>query len=112
MTRKSKKATKPKKPIHRLDQKTMTETEVQDFWQTHQVGKGLLASALEPDLKAKLQAARAERKSRNITLNLNEGLEQRIRHLAELEGVGYQTLIKQFVLERTYQEELRRGIVK
>ena len=54
----------------------------------------------------------SEARSRNITLNLNAGLERRLRELADLEGVGYQTLIKQFLLERTYQEEVRRGILK
>ena len=101
-----------KKIMNKLSQETMTQNEVQSFWQSHQVGKGLITSLLEPDLKAKLQKARDERKSRNITLNLNEGLEQRLRNLADIEGVGYQTLIKQFVLERIYQEEVRRGIVK
>lgn len=40
---------------------------------------------------------------------LNASLVHRPRKLAEL---GYQTLIKQFLLERTYQEELCRGIMK
>jgi predicted DNA binding CopG/RHH family protein len=111
MIKKSKNTAK-KKVVNKLSPQTMTESEVQNFWQTHQVGKGLITSSFEPDLKAKLQKARDERKSRNITLNLNEGLEQRLRYLADMEGVGYQTLIKQFVLERTYQEEVRRGIVK
>ncbi len=71
-----------------------------------------MASPLEQDPKTRLQQARNERKSRNITLNLSKGLEQRLRKLAEIEGVGYQTLIKQFLLERTYQEEVRRGIVQ
>lgn len=110
MSKKSK-STK-KEAINNISPESMTESELQAYWQTHRVGKSLLDSSLEPDLKAKLQEARAKHKSRNITLNLNEALEQRIRQLAEIEGVGYQTLIKQFVLERTYQEEVRRGIVK
>ena len=91
---------------------SMSEAEAQNFWDTHQVGEGLLAEPLDADLKKTLQKARKTARSRNITLNLNAGLERRLRHLAELEGTGYQTLIKQFLLERTYQEELRRGILK
>ena len=89
----------------------MTEAEVQDFWQHHEVGEELLAKGIDADLKEKLTAGRKTR-SRNITLNLNAQLERRLRTIAEAEGIGYQTLIKQFLLERTYQEEVRLGIVK
>ena len=111
MTKQSKNTDK-KLIVNKLSQETMNELEIQEFWQDHQVGSDLLDSSLEPDIKAKLQQARNERKSRNITLNLSKGLEQRLRQLAEVEGIGYQTLIKQFLIERTYQEEVRRGIVK
>jgi len=89
----------------------MSETETQEFWQTHTVEKGLLNEVLEPDLKAKLKAARAQRKSRNITLNLSESLESRLRRLAEAKKTSYQTLLKEFVLERVYEEEKRLGLV-
>jgi predicted DNA binding CopG/RHH family protein len=90
----------------------MTETEVQAFWQTHEVGEGLLAEPLDAALKAKLQAARDARKSRNITMNLSTNLEQRLRVLAERKHTPYQTLLKEFVLERVYEEEKRLGILE
>jgi hypothetical protein len=103
---------KPRKTIQKLSQiPQLSEVEAQVFWQTHQVGKGLLEEPIEADLKAKLKAARAERKSRNITLNLSENLEGRLRYLAKVKKTSYQTLLKEFVLERVYEEEKRLGVV-
>ncbi len=45
------------------------------------------------------------------TLRLDEDMEQRLKHLAELKKVPYQTLLKQFVGERLYEEEKRLGVV-
>ena len=105
---------KSKKVVNSVEQipTSMTEAEARRFWETHQAGEGLLEEPLDADLRKTLKKARATAQSRNITLNLNAGLERRLRRLAELEGTGYQTLIKQFLIERTYQEELRRGILK
>jgi hypothetical protein len=36
----------------------------------------------------------------------------RLRTLAALRNTGYQTLLKEFVVERLYEEEKRAGIVK
>ncbi len=107
MTKKTKKSVESLKQIPQA----MSEAETQEFWQTHAVGKGLLKEPLESDLKAKLAQARAARKSRNITLNLSENLESRLRHLAEVKKTSYQTLLKEFVLERVYEEEKRMGLV-
>ncbi len=111
MTKKSENTAK-KIVVNEIGKEPLTESEVKDFWQNHQVGDKLLALPLELELQTKLQQARSQRKSRSITLNLSEGLKQRLHQIAELEGVGDHTLIKQFLLERTYQEEVRRGIIK
>jgi hypothetical protein len=104
---------KSKKTVSSVKQipAAMNEHEAQTFWQTHQVGKGLLKETVPSDLKAKLHKARASRKSRNITLNLSENLERRLRRLADLKQTSYQTLLKEFVLERVYEEEKRIGIL-
>ena len=36
---------------------------------------------------------------------------QRLRALARKKGKGYQTLLKEFVIERLYEEEKREGLV-
>ncbi|AFZ69417.1 hypothetical protein [Deinococcus peraridilitoris] len=50
-------------------------------------------------------------KSRPTSLRLGSDLERRLRTLAELKGTSYQTLLKEFVLERIYEEEKRHGIL-
>jgi hypothetical protein len=35
----------------------------------------------------------------------------RLRQLADRRGIGYQTLLREFVLERLYEEEIRDGVV-
>jgi hypothetical protein len=36
---------------------------------------------------------------------------RRLKALAALRNTGYQTLLKQFVVERLYEEERRAGII-
>lgn len=38
-------------------------------------------------------------------------MEKRLKHVAALKRVPYQTLLKQFVGERLYEEEKRLGVV-
>jgi CopG antitoxin of type II toxin-antitoxin system len=104
-----------KKPIvNSVNQipQTMTELEARDFWDSHSVGAGLLKESIDADLKAKLQTARNERKSRNITLNISTQLEQRLRHVALIKHTPYQSLLKEFVIERLYEEEKRLGVLR
>jgi CopG antitoxin of type II toxin-antitoxin system len=91
---------------------TMTELEARDFWDSHSVGTGLLKKPVDSDLKAQLQTARNERKSRNITLNISTQLEQRLRHVASIKHTPYQSLLKEFVIERLYEEEKRLGVLR
>jgi hypothetical protein len=37
---------------------------------------------------------------------------KRLKALAALRNTGYQTLLKEFVIERLYEEEKRQGIIK
>ncbi|WP_420594414.1 hypothetical protein [Deinococcus sp.] len=53
----------------------------------------------------------AHNKSNPTSLRLSADLERRLRHLAALKGTSYQTLMKEFVLERVYEEEKRLGVV-
>ena len=47
-----------------------------------------------------------------ISLRLDRFTIKRLRALATLRNTGYQTLLKQFVIERLYEEERRAGIVE
>lgn len=104
-----------KKPIiNSVNQipEAMTELEARDFWDSHSIGASLLQEPVDTDLQAKLQAARAERKSRNITLNISTQVEQRLRHVASIKHTPYQSLLKEFVIERLYEEEKRLGVLR
>ena len=46
-----------------------------------------------------------------MSLRLDRFTVERLKALAKLRGVGYQTLLKQFVVERLYEEEKRAGII-
>ncbi|PNY81272.1 CopG family antitoxin [Deinococcus koreensis] len=94
-----------------------SEAEEAEFWATHELGDGLFdLAARNPeaaDLLARLpkRSRHAGRQSKSTSLRLSADLERRLRHLAEVKGTSYQTLLKEFVLERVYEEEKRLKIV-
>jgi hypothetical protein len=44
-------------------------------------------------------------------VRFDEDVLKRLRALARKKGKGYQTLLKEFVVERLYEEEKREGLV-
>ena len=46
-----------------------------------------------------------------IAIRFDQFTLQRLRALAALRNTGYQTLLKEFVIERLYEEEKREGII-
>ena len=46
-----------------------------------------------------------------VSIRFEQHLLDRLRSLASRRGMRYQTLLKQFVVERIYEEERREGIV-
>ena len=85
-----------------------TEPEEDDFWATHALAEHLLSAE---NADGDLLPSTRPRKSRPTSLRLGTDLERRLRHLAELKGVPYQTLLKEFVLERVYEEEKRMKVI-
>ena len=47
-----------------------------------------------------------------IAIRFDQFTLQRLKALAALHNTGYQTLLKEFVVERLYEEEKRAGIVE
>jgi hypothetical protein len=80
--------------------------------------KGL---SLDPDQFLEQQARRekilamqdAVRPGRTtpIAIRFDQFTLQRLKALAALRNTGYQTLLKEFVVERLYEEEKRAGII-
>lgn len=89
-----------------------TEKEEQAFWETHSLNPRLFSKENNKQL-FNLPLKRTERKgaTRAISLRLEHDLETRLREIAKRKDMNYQTLLKDFVLERVYEEEKRLGIV-
>jgi hypothetical protein len=50
-------------------------------------------------------------RTKPIAVRLDQFTLDRLKALAALHNTGYQTLLKQFVVERVYEEERRAGII-
>ena len=85
------------------------EDQEANFWATHELAAGLM-SRENAEMNDMLPPARA-RRSTPTSIRLDTELERRIRALARLMETPYQTLLKQFVTERVYEEEKRRHLV-
>lgn len=84
------------------------------WWRTHELGPALLAQLrpVPPEGDAELPLpARAREAGQPMSLRLEADTLRRLRALAAKKGTKYQTLLKQFVLERLYEEERREGLV-
>lgn len=79
----------------------MSESEAAEFWSTHTMSEELLEASIIEDEDHDLP----KRRSSTISIRIDEDLLIRIRNLARLKKKGYQTLIKEFLIERTYEEE-------
>ena len=101
-----------------------SEEEFAQFWQTHSIGPGLIEEGRsDPEvqaLAAKLRGSKERQRPRQprqpkatfvTTLRLDADVEARLRHVASLKQVPYQTLLKRFVDERLYEEEKRLGVL-
>ena len=78
----------------------MTDEEAVDYWGTHTMSSELLeASTTEDDLP------RRNSRTKTISIRLEHDLLDRIQEVAAQNHMGYQTLMKQFLIERVYEEE-------
>jgi len=85
-----------------------SEVEEHAFWSSHELGEDLLNVA-QPLVRDGLPPPRG--RTKNVAVRFDETTLQRVRALAAQRHLGYQTLIKQFVTERLYEEEKRDGTV-
>ena len=90
-----------------------SEADEARFWDTHSWSDDLLDGAAkgprDPDLPP--PRTRGKKQAAPISLRLADNTTERLKRLAARRGMGYQTLLKQFLLERLYEEEKREGIV-
>lgn len=89
-----------------------SEGEEAEFWSTHQLAEDYpMNLTVDPDLEAALPPRRSRESTRAISIKMEMDLLERIRDLAERKHIPYQTLIKQFLGERVYEEEKRLKII-
>ncbi|CAN5545490.1 CopG family antitoxin [soil metagenome] len=86
-----------------------SEAEEHDFWKTHVWSEEMMALA-EPD--PELPLPRPKTRSSITSIRFEDDTLTRLKKLAGKKGMGYQTLLKEFVLERLYEEEKREGIIR
>jgi len=105
------------KPIHSPKEipEFASEAEEANFWATHSLAADYPVSQPDTQIAGLLQQTREERQSRSttklISLRLDIELDERIRELAKHKQANYQTLIKNLLRERVYEEEKRLGLV-
>lgn len=85
------------------------EEEEAEFWATHSLGDEFPEKA-GPIPEGVLPSARP--RTRPISLRLDEDVLGRLKAVANSKHKGYQTLLKEFVVERLYEEEKREGLLK
>ena len=97
--------------IHSPDEipENMTEAEEAEFWSTHSLSEEFLEKA-EPIPEHWLPTPRP--RTRPISLRLDDDVLVRLKYVAKKKNKGYQTLLKEFVVERLYEEEKREGVLK
>jgi predicted DNA binding CopG/RHH family protein len=95
-------------PIDSLDQIPVfaSEDEEHRFWQTHELSDKLW-NTLPPVPEDELPRPR----TKPVPVRFDEDVLRRVKALAAKRHIGYQTLLKQFVVERLYEEEKREGLV-
>lgn len=88
-----------------------SEEEEAAFWGTHAFGPGLTAEAESGDLNLDDVLPRPQPRTAPLSFRFDQVTVKRLKALAMRRNKGYQTLVKEFVLERLYEEEKREGIV-
>ena len=84
------------------------EAEEAEFWGTHGLGERLLEQ-MGPVDDGSLPPPRE--RTRPVAIRFDDDVIGRLKVLARLKHKGYQTLLKEFVVERLYEEEKRVGLV-
>lgn len=85
-----------------------SEQEEATYWQTHELSEELWKALPEP-LDEELPPTRP--RTRSVAVRFDDSTLERLKALALRRHKGYQTLLKEFVIERLYEEEKREGLV-
>ena len=78
------------------------------LWETHDPTEEFLNKVKEVPAD---ERPRPRERTRPINVRFDDFTLVRLKALAERRNTGYQTLLKEFVAERLYEEEKRKGIL-
>lgn len=81
-----------------------SEEEEREFWKTHSVTEFL--DDME-DVTDEVMVTRP--KKRLLSFRIDDEVIERLQKLAQRKGIGYQTLMRAWVMERLEEEERRAG---
>lgn len=84
------------------------EDEEAEFWATHSLGPGMLRH-MKPLHES--DSPLAQFRTRPVAIRFDRDVIFRLKRVARIKGKGYQTLLKEFVAERLYEEEKREGLL-
>lgn len=84
-----------------------TEDEEHNYWATHTLSQALL-NHMGPIDDGFLPAPRP--RTTPVPIRFSDDVIRRAKVLAARRNTGYQTLLKEFVIERLYEEEKRAGL--
>jgi hypothetical protein len=83
----------------------LSDEEQLAYWETHGLTEEYLQKTEEVP-----EEERPRARTSPISVRFDAHTLIRLKSLAERRGVGYQTLLKEFVTERLYEEEKREGV--
>jgi predicted DNA binding CopG/RHH family protein len=100
-------------PVENDDDRSRREFRESNERALEQVEAELAAAVAEQARRRKLpKEAFAKGRTKPIAVRFDEFTLERLRALAARRNTGYQTLLKEFVVERLYEEEKREGIIE
>ncbi|MHB8509248.1 MAG: CopG family antitoxin [Candidatus Dormibacteria bacterium] len=91
--------------------KFRSEAEEAEWWSSHSLSEEMLADFKPVPEEGDDWLPPARSRTRPIAVRFDDATLDRIKELAGRRHTGYQTLLKQFVIERVYEEEKREGII-
>ena len=85
-----------------------SEAEEREFWPTHSLGEGVLRRGPADDPRLPPPRPRTT----PVAIRFDADVVARLKAVAAKKHKGYQTLLKEFVSERLYEEEKREGLIQ
>ena len=89
-----------------------SEREEHEFWGSHSLSEEMFHPPAEGELPPPRPKTKPRPRKGSVSVRMENDLLNRLKVLAAIKGVGYQTLLRQFVADRVYEEEKREGILK